>query len=538
MHARRRFRHLGALSVVALLSMTMLSACSSSSPSSGSSGKVLTVGTYKGIKGQFTTIQAAVSAAKPGDWVLVAPGDYKEADDLSATPTHVDRGGFGGVLVTTSGIHIRGLSRSGVIVDGTKPGAPACSSNASDQQYGSVQDGKAIGRNGIVVYKANHVSVDNLTVCNFLSGSADSGNQVWWNGGADSDKIGLHGYTGSYLSATSSFYGGESTAATYGIFSSAAAGDGAHWTQLYASNMNDSGMYVGACMQVCGITIDHVDMEYSALGYSGTNSGGAIVIEDSLFANNKDGFDTNTQIRSDPPAPQNGACPNNGISPITHTHSCWVLRHNVFANNNNPNVPQSGGASYGPVGTGMTLSGGHNDTVINNVFKNNDAWGFLMVPFPDSDSPSFNQTCTGAGGVETPGLGCVFDPINDKLANNTFVSNGSFGNPTNGDFGQLALNANEPSNCFSGNHTTGAVTPANLEAKYPTCGVKRAAPDAPADLLNQALCNTGFSSCPAGTIYPRVTQIVMHPLPKKLATMPNPCQGVPDSLWCKGGSLS
>jgi hypothetical protein len=39
--------------------------------------RVLRVGSYHGIRGQFTSIQAAVNAAKPGDWILVGPGDYK-----------------------------------------------------------------------------------------------------------------------------------------------------------------------------------------------------------------------------------------------------------------------------------------------------------------------------------------------------------------------------------------------------------------------------------------------------------------------------
>ena len=47
-----------------------------------------------------------------------------------------------------------------------------------------------------------------------------------------------------------------------------------------------------------------------------------MVVENSKFDNNQDGFDTNTQIDGDPPAPQNGDCPRHGISPITHTHSC------------------------------------------------------------------------------------------------------------------------------------------------------------------------------------------------------------------------
>ncbi len=39
--------------------------------------RVLRVGTYHGIRGQYKTIQAAVRAAHPGDWILLAPGDYK-----------------------------------------------------------------------------------------------------------------------------------------------------------------------------------------------------------------------------------------------------------------------------------------------------------------------------------------------------------------------------------------------------------------------------------------------------------------------------
>ena len=254
------------------------------------------------------------------------------------TPRH---GEFGGVLVTTSDIHLRGMNRNTVIVDGTKSGSGApCSAAPTRQQLGvRGPGGKAYGRNGIVVWKANGVSIDNLTACNFLGGSGAAGNEIWWNGGADSGTIGLTGYSGSYLTATSTYFGAESTAAQYGIFSSNSQGPGI-WDHLYASNFNDCGMYVGACLQVCNVTIDHAWMEYNALGYSGTNSGGAVVVEHSQFDNNKDGFDTNTQINGDPPAPQNGACPGNATSPVTHTHSCWVFVHNYVHDNNNPNVPQ------------------------------------------------------------------------------------------------------------------------------------------------------------------------------------------------------
>ena len=105
------------------------------------------------------------------------------------------------------------------------------------------------------------------------------------------------------------------------------------------------------------------------VGCSGTKSGGAVVIENSQFDNNEDGVDTNTQIAGDPPPPQNGECPNGGTSPITNTDSCWVFIHNNVHDNNNGNVARGRHAAAGPIGTGMTLSGGRNDTVMDNTVE-------------------------------------------------------------------------------------------------------------------------------------------------------------------------
>jgi len=525
-----------------LAAVLALAACSSSAKSSSHStptapagGHVLLVGTFKGHAGKYTTIQAAINAAQPADWILVAPGDYHERDDESAPQSYVSTGGFGGVLITKSNVHLRGMDRNKVIVDGTKPGASPCSARSGDQDLGTVAaGGKHNGRNGILVWKADGVSIDNLTVCNFLAGSAPSGNEIWWNGGDDSGQIGLTGYEGSYLTATSTAFVNENTAAQYGIFASNASGP-ATWTTTYASNFNDSGMYVGACLQVCGITIDKAWLEYSALGYSGTNSGGAIVIENSEFDNNQDGFDTNTQVAGDPPAPQNGACPDNAISEITHTHSCWVFMHNKVHDNNNPNVPKAGNASEGPTGTGMTISGGRNDTVMDNEFSNNGAWGVLFVPFPDSGTPSLDQTCAGVGGHPLKGFGCVLDPEGDALIGNTFSHNGFFGNPANADFGQIVINAHLPQNCYSNNVAPNGSAPPNLEQTQPTCGALTTAANTGGPLLAQVLCDTGNGACPAGSKYPQATGVVMHPLPTTLGSMPNPCDGVPANAWCPNG---
>ena len=315
--------------------------------------RVLRVGTYKGIHGQFKSIQAAVNAAKSGDWILVGPGDYK-TKSIRAPKGAPDTPAA--VLITTANLKLRGMNRNKVVIDGTKPGSGRCSTKQAAQSFGPTGKGGALGLNGIVVWKANSVWVQNLTACNFLGGTGgdgQTGNGIWWNGGAGSAKIGGWGFQGSYLTATSTFFKDESTAAQYGIFSSD--WNGGTWDQTYASNFNDSGLYIGACQQQCNQTVDHTWSEYNALGYSGSNSGGRLVIENSQFDNNEDGFDTNSQNGDNPP-PQDGACPSNGISKITHTHSCWVFMHNYVHDNNNPNVPSAGAAAAGPVGTGMSVT--------------------------------------------------------------------------------------------------------------------------------------------------------------------------------------
>ena len=511
--------------------------------------KVLLVGTYHGVKGQFKTIEAAAKVAKRGDWILVAPGDYKTTKSVSAPGT---KGEFpAGVLITAPKVTLRGMNRNTVIVDGTQKG-PACTDKPADQNFGPSAKGGPAGLNGVEVWKADSVDVENLTACNFLGGSGGdggTGNEVWWNGGAESGKIGGWGYLGEYLNATSFFYNPntklsqvkrEVSAAEYGIFSSN--WDGGTWLNTYASNMNDSGYYIGACQQECNQVVNDAWAEYNALGYSGSNSGGSLVVKDSQFDNNEDGFDTNSQNGDNPP-PQNGSCPNNGVSPITHTHSCWVFMDNDVHDNNDPNVPAAGSAAAGPVGTGMSISGGRFDTVMDNTFANNGAWGNIIVPYPDSGPP-----CTG-GQLNNPLLGtgsCLYDEWGDAVIDNKYSHDGFFGNPTNGDFEQLNFNAGNANDCFSGNtDASGQLDSGSqlLETEYPSCTGTQAVANTNGPFLSQVLCDSGdeiggVSACVPTDHYPRVTTINngLHPLPSKskLPTMPNPCKGVPKNPWCGG----
>ncbi len=469
----RLIRHI--IVAVALLAVAILPAVASARRP-----QVLRVGSYHRIAGQYKTIQAAVDAARPYDWILVGPGDYKTT---SISYPNGARRFPAGILITTPHLRLRGMNRTRVVVDGTKAG-PACNGRPADQSFGPHGAPGPTGLNGIMVWKADDVWVQNLTACNFLGGFAgdgETGNEIWFNGGEGSGSIGGWGYKGSYLTATSDFYRGETSAAQYGIFSSN--WNGGTLSRTYASNFNDSGYYIGACQRQCNQTIDEAWAQYDALGYSGTNSGGRLLIEHSQFDHNEDGLDTNSQNNSDWPSPQSGACPAGVKPPIAGAHSCWVFYDNYVHDNNNPDVPSAGAAAAGPVGTGISIEG-RDDTVMHNVFSNNGAWGVVFQPYPDAEKPPSNGIpCVGGishyafVGIE---IGCVYDDWNDALVGNTFTRDGFFANPTNGDFAQSTFFAGHPVNCYSANTDTGGrltSSPAGLEATNPACGPISPAPD-------------------------------------------------------------
>ncbi len=449
----------------------------------------------------FSKIQEAVNASTEGDFVLIEPGTYDE--EVTVTGAQ-------------SGIYIRGMNRNTVIIDGQNK----------------------VG-NGIDIIRANNVWVENLTVRNFEFGEAcpdeECGNDIWWDGRGGGKPIGAHGWYGSYLTAYDTSYNGG-----YGIFANSET-EG-EFNHIYASGFADSGFYIGACQECDGIVKNAV-MEDNALGYSGSNAGGRLIIEKSTFAHNSVGFATNSENPGDPPPPQDGECnrpetPSTSTPTITSTDipRCTILRHDSFVENNNLSVPTNGSTEVAPWGVGVELPGDYADLVKDNTISGNPNVGVLGFEYPNPfPLPPFCENPEGCGTID-------FQFAGNRISGNTFSGNGSNGGALAGDvtmlsgsgewldenFGFTYPPAASVDNCLSANHFSDATYPANIER---TWGCKHATTPNPGG----GALGVGYL---IGLIEEAATIKAEHPpvpqpAPSAQPTMPNPCAGVPRDPLCR-----
>lgn len=258
--------------------------------------------------GDFGTIQGAVNAADERDLVLVEPGVYREQVEIHDPPR----------------LTVRGTDRDEVVVDG---------------EYG--------GYAGITV-TADDVVVENLTVRRSTYG-------VYWTG--------VEGYRGSHLVAynntgpNTNGYGIYAFNSRYGRFE-----------HSYASGSDDAGFYIGES-QPADAVITNCLAEYNALGYSGTNAGGNLVIEDSVWRNNVSGIVPNT-LDSQEGAPQG------------HVAGGIRIENNDVYDNNNLDAPAYS-LTYPLFGNGITIAGGTRNDVVDNDVSDQAKYGIAVIPMLD-----------------------------------------------------------------------------------------------------------------------------------------------------------
>ncbi len=255
------------------------------------------------VPADFATIQEAVDAAVEGDLILIAPGTYNEA-----------------VQVTTNNIIIRGLDRNTVILDGNFE-----------------------LDNGIRVVGANGVALENMTAMNYTK------NGFFWTG--------VTGYRGDYLTA---WRNGD-----YGVYVFDSVGGVID--NSYGAGSPDAGVYVGQCYP-CDSLINHFTAEYNGLGYSGTNSGGNMVIVNSIFRNNRA-----------------GVVPNSGSYELCYPERKTTIIGNLVYNNNQPDTPAIDVALLA-MGNGILSAGGVQNIIERNRVWNHNKTGIGLVPFLEEDA--------------------------------------------------------------------------------------------------------------------------------------------------------
>jgi hypothetical protein len=364
------------------------------------------------VPSEFGTIQEAVNAARAGDMILIAPGVYEGGVNIPPDKTNLT---------------IRGLDRNEVILDGNHE-----VSNA-------------------ITALADGVTMENMTARNFR------GNGFYWRS--------VDGYAGRYLTTYRvGAYGIYAFDSINGIFE-----------KSYASGSGDAAFYIGQC-RPCNAVIDDVVGEWSALGYSGTNAGGNLVIKNSTWRLNGTGIVPNS-LDSQRDPPQRGG-----------TH----IVNNLIEDNGNEDTPGFGIAGA-IMGHGVGIAGGEHNVIDGNVIRGNSDYGVVLFPIPGGQM--------------------VYLPNDNTVVNNTFSDNGA---------ADMALSVgNGTGNCFSGNeHSTTA--PAGLEDDYPCDDDSAMAKQIPAvgDVQTGAVLVEDYLRAETGT--GNRPGYETTPIPEPQPTMPNP----------------
>ncbi len=372
---------------------------------------------------------ATTASDSSGGTTIKVPGDHptiQEAVD-AAQPGDlvlIEPGVYKeAVKVTTENLTIRGLDRNEVILDG-----------------------EFERDNGIFVVEANGVAVENMTARNYTS------NGFYWTG--------VEGYRGSYLTA---YRNGD-----YGIYAFDSVKG--QLDNSLGSGSPDAGFYIGECFP-CDSVIDNVISEYNGLGYSGTNSGGNLLIVNSTFRNNRAGI-----------------VPNSGSYELCYPSRDTTVVGNLVHDNNETENPAIDVALLAQ-GNGILLAGAVQATVERNLVWNHDRTGIGLVPFPEEDAndlappaSEWDTPCSETHDEEVPPIsdedcqavegllkGCavVWNPFDNRVVDNVVETSGE-ADLAVGTIDLLGTGETTDTlrNCFSGNTFTTAA-PTDLEQLAP-----------------------------------------------------------------------
>lgn len=348
------------------------------------------------------------------------------------------------VEVTTDNIVIRGLDRNEVVLDG-----------------------EFERQNGIRVVGANGVSIENMTAMNYRR------NGFLWTG--------VTGYRGSFLTA---WRNGD-----YGIYAFDAVGG--LLEHSYAAGSTDAGFYIGQCYP-CDAVVTDVVSEWNALGYSGTNAGGNILVVNSTFRFNRMGI-----------------VPNSGTYELCYPQRDTVIAGNLVYSNNNVDTASFRWAVLF-MGSGIFVSGGIKDTVRNNRVWDHDQFGVALAPYyewnpSDVVTPreNWDLPCSESRKIQTkvPEGTILWEPLESRVFDNV-IEDSRVADLV------LASTGSDVSafgNCFAGNEfSTSAPKDIELLAPCIVEGVGSSSGDWSSNALNMTDWFDRYDEAPLGQSFDSV----------------------------------